>query len=105
MTVPSNRRWYQFSLRTLLLGVTLAAVPLALVGRSLSLARQATFHRSQFPDIRMRINSNTEAVYGWEPGTEEYYHLKAAEAYERAAWRPWFRVVLPDPPLSRRLSE
>jgi hypothetical protein len=37
---PIRRRWYQFSLRTMFVAVTLVAIPLAWVGYSLSWIRQ-----------------------------------------------------------------
>ena len=39
-TRPKRRRWYQFSLRTLLIVVTLSAIPLGWVGWKLEQARR-----------------------------------------------------------------
>jgi hypothetical protein len=40
MTSSSQRRWFQFSLRTMLIGVMLVSIPLAWVGYSLNWIRQ-----------------------------------------------------------------
>ena len=99
-----KRRWYQFRLRTLLVVVTVAAILLALAGRSLSLSRQAAFHRSRVKDIRvMNDTGGSDSIY--PPGSVGYYHIKSAEAYERTARYPWLPVALPEPLYSGQEEE
>jgi hypothetical protein len=82
MDSKSPPRWYQFSLRTLLIITTLACVTAAggsLMMRSRHYREEAVYHRSHLDDAK--FTRHHEHVHG--------YHLNAAEAYEQAALLPW----------------
>ncbi len=97
MSEKPKRRWYQFSLKMLLVGMTLAAFLLSLFGRSLSLSRQAAFHREKVKDIRVtNDDGGSDSIYPL--GTWERYHVDAARAYAIAAIQPWMPVRLPAEP-------
>lgn len=96
---PQRRRWFQFSLRTLLLAMTVAAV---LAGRITYLRRMADYHQKE----TTRVQEHRRFLYSvsFHTPPEEWLRLDEMEArhaglareYERASWRPW-RIVRESP--------
>jgi hypothetical protein len=82
MDAKPKRRWYQFSLKALLVITTLSCIAAAIVSltmRSRHFHDEAAFHRSHLNDAlsaRDRVHLHD-------------YHLGAALAYEQAAIFPW----------------
>lgn len=101
MTVTSAPRWYQFSLRTVLVVMTVAAV---LVGRITYLGRQADFHRAeasrmqQHRDFLMSVSFDVLPAEWERLDVMEGRHAGLAKDYKRASWRPWM-IVRESPPL------
>ncbi|HEV3417286.1 MAG TPA: hypothetical protein VG056_10745, partial [Pirellulales bacterium] len=64
---PKHKRRFQFSLRTLLIGVTLLAVLCGYVGRQVEIVRE----RRAFLDRIVRVggfyNNESRKVFGWVP--------------------------------------
>ena len=92
MTATRKRRWFQFSLRTLLILTTLAATVLGVIlGRINYLRRYAEFHEREagrYIDESLEVDglySETDNPYA----QERLYHLRIADAYRSACHRPW----------------
>jgi hypothetical protein len=90
-----KRRWFQFSLRTLLVAMTAAAV---LTGRVTYLRRMADFHQGQTTWVQKHRNFLNSVSFDtpadeWSRLDElEARHARLASEYERASWRPWLIV-------------
>ena len=102
----------KYSLRSLMIVVTLAAIASGLVARSRCCAEQATFHRSQLPpekslrELRetrafsMRMKMYTpfgERLIASEEA-QFRFHEESALAYERVSKMPWLPISLPVAP-------
>ena len=116
----AKRRWYQFSLRTLLVFMTLvctAAALFALFARSRHFQEQAAFHRSQVqkhkipyrPGRRSIYQNNEYLLKENDPRdrahTEHFFatirfHEQAADGFDRAARQPWTNPVIPSAPVA-----
>lgn len=92
MNTAPKRRWFQYRLRTLLMVTTLVAAGLgSILGRIDYLKRYAEFHEreaSRYIDGSLEVNglySETDNPYA----QERLYHLRIADAYRSACYRPW----------------
>ena len=100
--VPARprRRWFQFSLRTLLVVMTLAAV---LTGRITWLRRMADFHQTEASRLQKHRDFLSSVSFDTPPeewerlDVMEGRHAGLASEYQRASWRPW--VMVHEPPL------
>lgn len=97
-----KRRWYQFNLLTMLVLMTLFAIPLARAGY---LRRMAAFHRRELKRLSAfefpRIGENEPKFAIGELDRQLDFHQAAAEAYDAASYRPWrFVQVTESPPTS-----
>ena len=104
----------RYSLRSLFIVVTLAAVVSGFVARSWYCAERAAFHRKQLPsknslrgiptrEMLRRLNMLTPSGFAELERIEERerYHEASAIAYERASKMPFLPISLPaDPQLS-----
>jgi hypothetical protein len=101
MTAKPKRLWFQFSLRTLLAVMTVAAV---LTGRITYLRRMANYHQGETKRLQQHRHFLNSVSFDTPP--EEWLRLDAMEArhaglvneYERASWRPWVIVQESVPP-------
>jgi hypothetical protein len=123
VTTKPNHRWYQFSIRTLLLGMTVAA---ALLSRVTYLRQYAAFHEceaekwrekcardnkgsveqvkkilemSREPQLMPKYSTGKKLGAKMPPEFEKiHYHEDMAIAYQQAALQPWKLVKeLPQP--------
>ena len=110
----------RFRVRTLLILVAVAAVPVALMGRAARFGERARGHerqrRSVFPGD-LDVYLVMQAVQGeWHPNPETpirkvegpirafvAYHLEMESKYERASRAPWWPVEA-DPPAPEKPS-
>ena len=92
MDSTPKRRWFQFSLRTLLLVMTVAAL---LMGRITYLRKMAEFHHAETDRLqkhRQFLNSvsfDTPQKEWLRLDDLEVRHSGLAIEFERAVWRPW----------------
>ena len=89
MAAAPKRRWYQFSLPTLLVVVTAAGILLGL--RIAYLRRQADFHAREAERIGHKAQYFDRSTLVWK-GTDwqEYsHHRRLADQYRAALHRPW----------------
>jgi len=120
MTAKPKRRWFQFGLRTLLVFMTLvctAAAVFALFARSRHFQEQAAFHRSQVQKYKIVRRPGGRSVYqdnevlmkAYNPKDRVApahflatmrFHEQAADAFVRAARRPWTTPVIPLAPVA-----
>ena len=120
MNTSPKRRWYQFSLRTLLFAMALVGVVLGIVlpwraHRQFCLER-ATFHDTEAAvladhDFEFQFLSKLFESEGGllAKATEQMFadiekarmraksHRTLADAYQHAVWRPWERYWIEDP--------
>jgi hypothetical protein len=92
VSATPKRRWYQLSLRSLLVIMTLVAV---LTGRITYLRRMADFHRTE----RARVQKHRDylSTVSFDTPPKEWLRLESMDAsharlaskYQRAVWRPW----------------
>ncbi|REJ66358.1 MAG: hypothetical protein DWQ31_14930 [Planctomycetota bacterium] len=70
MTSPETprRRWYQFRLRTLLIGVTLVVIPFALLGRRLEQARSEKAATSWISSVGGKVEYESDWLHPWISG-------------------------------------
>ncbi|MCE9528754.1 MAG: hypothetical protein K8R36_22130 [Planctomycetales bacterium] len=98
-------RWYQFSLRTLLLAITAITVVCGLASNYRFCMLQAEFHRER--ESRLYIAGYFPARYLMAPNPEldkfisermesSEDHRRLKVAYLLAAWRPWYRLSIDD---------
>lgn len=102
----------KYSLRSLMIVVTLAGVASGLFARSRYCAKQAAFHRSHLPSDS-EILSHREMLTFFEskklitPGWREelardeerrHFHKDSARVYETVSRMPWLLLSLPQPP-------
>ncbi len=96
MDAKLKRRWFQFSLRTLLLVLTLVCVSLGLKVRADRFHRRAADHWHKFmyfSSIRwvaLPLANTLEEEMGFRCAK---WHKEKAVACGYATWRPWMRVV------------
>jgi len=120
MSVTHKRRWYQFSLRTLLVFTTLVCIAVALFAlfaRSRHFQEQAAFHHSQVQKYKIPRRHGGHSVYqdnevlmkSYDPKDRVApayflatmrFHEQAADAFDRAARRPWTTPVIPSAPVA-----
>jgi hypothetical protein len=84
----------KYSLRSLMIVVTLVAVVAAFVGRASYLERQAVAHEREYEAIFEKI-CPPEDIKG--TNTRQYmkimkHHRLLADAYRKSIWRPWLVV-------------
>ncbi|MBC7857132.1 MAG: hypothetical protein IAF94_27185 [Pirellulaceae bacterium] len=95
MTTRPKRRWFQFSLRTLLVVMTVAAV---LAGRITYLRQRADLHQAEanrlqkHRDFLFSVSFDVPPAEWERPDLMEGRHPGLAREYERASWRPWIVV-------------
>jgi hypothetical protein len=94
VTAKLKRRWFQFSLRAMLMVMTLVAIPL---GRVAYLRQMAAFHdaeqarhlgewRQEYASYEKGLGSAAEEARR----RERYFHHKTLAAqYRKATYRPW----------------
>lgn len=100
----------KYSVRSLFVVVTLAAVVSGFVARSRQCAEQAAFHRSQLPDDLRKLrawralfmkkklfNPDGEALIVQDENRIRF-HEESAATYERVSKMPWLPLSLPDAP-------
>lgn len=98
-------RWYQFTLRTLLLTITAIAVVCGLASNYRYCMLQAEFHSERESRLYMAGYFPYRGFMEPDPeldkfiaerieGSENNRRLK--EAYTLAAWRPWYRLSIDD---------
>ena len=58
----ANRRWYQFSLRSLMIAVTLLAMPLGYVGRQAKIVRARRETLEWLVSLKCQINAPTDTM-------------------------------------------
>jgi hypothetical protein len=95
-----KRSWFQFSLRTLLVVMTLAAL---LTGRITYVQRMADFHRTE--RVKVQKHRNYLRTVSFHTPPKEWSRLESMEArhaqlvteYQRAVWQPW--MLVQEPPL------
>ena len=85
----------KYSLRSLMIVVTLAASGLGLFARSRDCARQAAFHREQLPP-EFPYCGTSEVKYPGEDWLR--FHEESAVALERVSSMPWLPLLLPPAP-------
>ena len=125
MTARPKRRWFQFSLRTMLVLTTLvctAAALFALFARSRHFQEQAAFHRSQVQQYKIPYRPGRRSVYqnnevllkAFDPkdraAPEHFFatmrfHEQAADAFDRAARQPWTNPLIPPAPVAPLILE
>lgn len=92
MVFTLKRRWFQFSLRTLLLVMTVAAL---FMGRVVYLRKMADFHHAETEQLqkhRQFLNSvsfDTPQEEWLRLDDMEARHVGLANEYEGAVWQPW----------------
>ncbi|MBC7854532.1 MAG: hypothetical protein IAF94_13950 [Pirellulaceae bacterium] len=91
MTEPSHRRWFQFSLRKLLLVVTLFAMVLGF--RVACLRYVADYHRKE-AESRLAWLRRTDRSPQEEEDYNSYkgwlnWHIRWRDAYDKAVYQPW----------------
>lgn len=116
MTIKSSRRWFQFSIRTALLGMTVIAVLLARISY---LKQYAVFHEREATKWREKVAVDNKAsvqqirelselfrqpqAFMERTGKRSkakmplevkiiHHHEDMAVAYRQAVWRPWTSV-------------
>ena len=100
MDPKPKRRWYQFSLRTLLVAMTFAAV---LTGRITYLQRMADFHQTERARVQKHRNYLATVSFDTPPiewlrlENIEAHHARLASEYKQAVWQPW--VLVQESPL------
>lgn len=96
----------RFRLRTLMIGVAVVALPLALMVRREQLLGMSRFHRDQMVQTAEWWSNgkrvSPKALAGMKSWTQlstpvSQWHETLAETYRQAASRPW-RPVPPEPP-------
>ena len=100
MSDKSKRRWYQFSLQTMLIAMAVASILCGWVANYRYRVGRAAYHEekarwclisSKFA-IRSLVDAQTRASmdrHTAEMRREANEHKRLAEAYGEAAWRPW----------------
>jgi hypothetical protein len=102
MNVKPKRRWFQFSLRAMLMVMTLVAIPL---GRVAYLRQMAVFHDGERARCLVvwrqeyeLFDKGSGSAASEAQKREVYFHHKTlADQYRKAAYRPW-TVVNEVPP-------
>jgi hypothetical protein len=105
-----NRRWFQFSLKTMLIVMTLAGVSLGWSNNYRYCAQKAVEHHSEGCKwwLGGHFVSTGELDKELQKKRAEFskscyqrvkYHEQLEIAYKAAAWRPWERFWINDPPL------
>ena len=100
MTFKPKRRWYQFSLRTIFFAVTATCILCGwLANYQFRIARAADHEEKEFWcvigskfAIRGMVDAETGASMDRHTAKmlrEAEEHRRLAEAYRKAAWRPW----------------
>jgi len=85
----------KYSLRSLMIVVTLAGMASGLFARSRQCGERAAFHRGQLPSSWIRCGE-PEMKYPAEDWLK--FHEESAIALERVAKMPWLPLSLPQPP-------
>ena len=91
----------KYSLRSLMIVVTLACVAAAYAGNVAYYQKQAAFHEREVDALMVRLCPTGPSVY---TSSEEIrrdlklrnYHGRLMDAYRNAAWKPW--VVIREAP-------
>ena len=83
----------KYSLRSLMIVVTLAGIASGLYARSRQCGERAAFHRGQLPSTWMRCG---KPEYPAEDRLR--FHEESAVALERVSEMPWLPLALPTPP-------
>jgi hypothetical protein len=103
MDATSKRRWYQFSLRALLIGVTVTSILCGWVANYRFRMASAAGHEEKAMwcrigskySIRGMVDAETGALmdrHTAESLREAVEHEHLAEAYRQAAWQPWIVI-------------
>ncbi len=103
-TPQGKRRWYQFSLKTLLVAVTVAAIGMG-TGAGWWNHRQFCRERADqhvkgdhlLFGAELLDWNRPEERRGWAKAGRNY-HQRLANDYEHAIWRPWERFWIDETP-------
>jgi len=87
----------RYSLRSLMIVVTLASVASAYAGNAIYCHKQATFHEREVDSLMVRLCPTGPSVY---TNSEEIrhdlklrrHHGRLLDAYRNAVWQPWVIV-------------
>jgi hypothetical protein len=89
----------KYSLRSLMIVVTLAAGVAAYAGNAIQCQKKATFHEREAAVISERLCNTRPPAYVYPDlksrGRDHdlaWHHFDLAEAYRKAAWQPWLIV-------------
>jgi hypothetical protein len=94
MAPKSKRPWYQFSLKTLLVLISVICIALGFTIRAIPLLRLAKEHE----EYSRRLAGLSDNYFMGEAAKKgEVKHRDLATAYRRAAWNPWIKVPNPLP--------
>jgi hypothetical protein len=85
----------KYSLRSLMIVVTLACIVAAIGGRCLYLHRMAAFHDSEGFRIAMEERASSQEFMRNAIATAQHWEL--AKRYREVVWRPW-TIVDANPP-------
>lgn len=102
VTAKTNRRWHQFSLKMMLMLVTLACVATMLGVRTFGLLQRAREHDSQIRHYAsLRLTELSRRGDGQENAKGLAllaYHARMANTCRSAVWQPWIRTDERPPP-------
>lgn len=102
MSATSKPRWFQFSLRTLLIVMTVAAM---LTARIAYVRRMADYHAAETKRLQqhrmwlLTVSFHTPQVEWQRLDDMEARHSDLASQYQQATWRPWMIVHESQSPL------
>lgn len=96
MTPTQKRRWYQFSLRWL---IVLTVVLFVLVSRIIYFHQRASFHEQEAAHFESMISARSRLLRNdAAPLIQAHEHRYLAERYRRAMYRPLTVIFEPTPP-------
>lgn len=96
MIPTQKRRWYQFSLRWL---IVLTVVLFVLVSRIIYFHQRASFHEQEAAHFESMISARSRLLLDdAAPLVEAHKHRYLAERYRRAMYRPLTVIFEPTPP-------
>lgn len=82
----------KYSLRSLMIGITLACIGAGYAGHVIYCQREADFHKREADAIGEGLLKSSLSKYPYKDSDRFWHHCYLADQYREAKWKPWVAI-------------